>query len=309
MMCTNCHCIFDWRTGAEARGVIHNPHFHQLGAAERQRILDEREERGIASTREERFLAGAGPRRVVPPCDPDAEIDPECEPFESRPFQAAISAVFGEGDRLAQAQVNELYRLVLHHDNAETPRLQRQLNVPALGEQGARMARLERMRGAPLELPQRIKGGHPQKFASQCWVIPPKRGPPSESNYKALLMRIDTERTKLGAQLQVSQTFAENGKALLRLLLAATPSERPGVLAGLQRLADETKRLGTELQKKPAKRKTVRVLPPPKRSTKRARAPEPTFSDDDDDEGEEESSEDSDEEADEAEAGGGDDDE
>ena len=311
MMCTNCHCIFDWRTGAEARGVIHNPHFHQLGVEERQRIMDEREARGIASNREERFLAGAGPRRVVPPCDPDAEIDPECEPFESRSFQTAIQSVFGARAPLDQEQVNELYRLVLHHENAETPRLERLLASDALSEQGARLARLERMRGAPLELPQRIKGGHPQKFASQCWVIPPKRGPPSESNYKALLMRIDTERTKVSAQLQVSQTFADNGKALLRLLLAATPSERPGVLGGLQRLADETKRLGVELQKKPAKRKTVRVLPPPKRSVKRAREREPTFSEDDDedDEGEEESSEDSDDDAEEAEAGGGDDDE
>ena len=310
MMCTACHCIFDWRTGAEARGVIHNPHFLQLGVQERQRILDEREARGIASNREVRFLAGAGPRRVVPPCDPDAEIDPECEQFESRAFHIAIQSVFGEGDVAAQEQINELYRLVLHHDNAETPRLQRLLASDALSEQGARLARLERMRGAPLKLPQRIKGGHPQKFASQCWVIPPKRGPPSESNYKALLMRIDTERTKLSAQLQVSQTFAENGKALLRLCLAATPSERPGVQAGLQRLADETARLGVELQKKPAKRKTVRVLPPPKRATKRARAPEPNFSedDDDDDEGEEESEEDSDEEADEPGAAGGGDD-
>ena len=263
---------------------------------ERQRILDEREARGIAATREERFIAGAGPRRVVPPCDPDAEMDPECEPFESRPFQTAISNVFGTSNHAAQVQVTELYRLVLHHDNAETPRLQQLLASDALGEQGARLARLERMRGSPLELPQRIKGGHPQKFVSQCWVIAPKRPAPSESNYKALLMRIDTERTKFGAQLQVSQTFADNGKALLRLLLAATPSERPGVLAGLKRLADETNRLCAELRKKPAKRKTVRVLPPPKRPTKRARAAEPTFSEDDDDdnEGEEESSEDSD---------------
>ena len=304
MMCTACHCVFDWRTGAEARGVIHNPHFHALNAEERQRILDEREERGFVSTREDRFLAGAGPRRVVPACDPEAEIDPECEPFESRAFVAAINAVFGRSDAALQAQVGELYRLVLHHENAEAPRLRGQLESPALGEQGARMARLERMRGAPLELPVRVKGGHPQKLRSQEWLIPPRRGPPSESNYRAMLMRIDTERTKLSAQLQVSETFSENGKALLRLLLAATPAERPGVLGALQRLADEAARLGHELQKKPKKRKTVRVLPPPKRAAaKRARAPQlPSSSEED--EGEDESDEDDSEDEDEAAAGG-----
>jgi len=86
MMCVACHCVFDWRTGQESRGLIHNPHFHALGQEERQRILDEREQRGLVSTREERFIAGAGPRRAVPACDPNAEIDPECEPFESRAF-------------------------------------------------------------------------------------------------------------------------------------------------------------------------------------------------------------------------------
>jgi len=292
MMCTSCHCVFDWRTGAEARGVIHNPHFHALGVEERQRILDEREGRGIVSTREDRFIAGAGPRRVVPACDEHAEMDPECEPFDSRLFTHAIDTVFtGMEER---RQVRDLYRLVLHYENDTTPGLQRQLASEMLGEQGARMARLERMRGYALEMPVRVKGGHPLKHQSQAWLIPPRGPLPSESNYKALLMRLDTERTKAAAQLQFSETFVENGKALIRLLLAATPTERPAVLAGIQRFADETQRLSKELSKKPQKRKTVRVLPPPKRPGKRKRAvpleisdgdePEDDGDDDDDDE-------------------------
>jgi len=192
---------------------------------------------------------------------------------------------------------------VLHYENAETPRLQATLASEALSEQGARIARVERLRGAPLQVPVHVKGGHPSKWRSHEWVMPPRAGPPSESNYRALLMRIDTERTKLSAQLQVSETFSDNGKAIIRLLLAATPSERPGILAGLQRLADETNRLSNELKKKPKKRKTTRVLPPPKRAAKRARAAEHPSSDDEDDE------EESDEEGSDDDDAGGDSDE
>ena len=207
---------------------------------------------------------------------------------------AAIDNIFASGTE-ERRQVRDLYRLVLHYENAETTRLRQHLASDLLGEQGARMARLERMRGAPLELPVRVKGGHPLKHQSQAWLIPPRGPAPSESNYKALLMRLDTERTKAAAQLQVSETFTENGKVLIRLLLAATPAERPAVLAGIQRFADETQRLSKELSKKPQKRKTVRVLPPPLRPGKRKRAvplevsdgdgePEDDGDDDDDEE-------------------------
>ena len=35
MMCIACYCVFNWESGLEERGVIHNPHFHQLGVEAR----------------------------------------------------------------------------------------------------------------------------------------------------------------------------------------------------------------------------------------------------------------------------------
>jgi hypothetical protein len=253
MMCTACNCVFNWRTGAEERGVIHNPHFHNLSTEARQRVLEERAARGIASTREQRFLAGVDARRAAHHACDDAHgeaFDPECEPFDSVAFDAAVRAALPAGAGGGRDALVELYRQVLHHGAAEVPRLTQALRDPALGERGARAARIGRLRGAALLPPVHVSNGHPDGFKSQAWVLPAGASPPlSDAAFAAQLMRADTARAKLAAQLQVSETFADAGRGLVRLLLGSVPSERPGVLAALQALADETTRLADEARR------------------------------------------------------------
>jgi hypothetical protein len=252
MMCTACNCVFSWASGAEERGVIHNPHFHALSTDARQRVLDDRAARGIASTREQRFLAGVGAGARAPRCEEGDDgngaeaFDPECEPFDSAAFDAAVRRALPAG--AGRDAAVELYRLVMHHGAAEAPRLAEALRAPALGERGARLARVARLRGAALRPPVHITHGHPDGYKALAWLLPPLTGvaPPSDAAFAAQLMRADTERAKLAAQLQLSETFADAGRGLLRLLLGAVPSERRGVLDALQALADETERLSAE---------------------------------------------------------------
>ena len=217
---------------------------------ERQRILDEREARGITSNREQRFLAGAGPRREAPLCDPQAEMDPECEDFTSAAFSAALDAAFAaapDGAVLGR-QLRDIYREILHHRESVCVSMRDALeSMVRHTERNARMTRVEKLRGTRLHVLVHIKNGHPNGFKSMAWMLSGREAPP-EAAHAATLMRHDTERTKLTSQLEVSDTFVEAGTGLVRLLLGATPEERPGVLAALVRLHEETKRLLAELK-------------------------------------------------------------
>ena len=303
MMCIACYCVFNWETGLEERGVIHNPHFHQLGVEERQRILDEREARGITSNREQRFLAGAGPRREVPACDPEAEMDPECEDFTSAAFNAALDAAFAtaaDGEALGR-QLRDIYREILHHREAVSTNLRRELDgVVRNTERNARATRVEKLRGARLQVLVHIKNGHPNGFKSLAWMLPASREALPEAAHAATLMRHDTERTKLVSQLEVSDTFVEAGTGLVRLLLGATPEERPGVLAALARLHEETKRLSEELKAGKAgvkkRRAAARGGGKPKARKKAASDTEPSSAEEEEEEEADEDDDDDDDE-------------
>ena len=42
MMCTHCNTVFDFNTGREVTGVIHNPHFYELSGEMRAKVVAER---------------------------------------------------------------------------------------------------------------------------------------------------------------------------------------------------------------------------------------------------------------------------
>ena len=289
MMCTLCHCIFNWNTGAEERGVIHNPHFHNLSADARQRVLDERASRGIVATREQRFVAGVG--AGAPACNPNAQFDPECEPLESPAFREALPRALPTA--AAAATVVELYRQVLHHREDEAPRLRRQIEQENQhAERSARLARVEMLRGAALVPPAHIKNGHPEGLRCLAWLLPCVLPAPKPKARAAALMRLDTTRTKLACQLEVSATFAEAGEGLLRLLLAATPGERPAIMDGLSHLHAETERLmrehkGGKAAKQKRKREQKQRAGKKRRTRGAAAGGDDAEEDDDDDEDEE----------------------
>lgn len=292
MMCVLCHCIFNWDTGAEERGVIHNPHFHNLSADARQRVLDERASRGIVATREQRFVAGVG--AGAPACNPNAQFDPECEPLESAAFREALPRALPTA--AAAALVVELYRQVLHHREDEAPRLRRQIESETRHlERSSRLARVEMLRGAALVPPAHVKNGHPEGLRCLAWLLPRVLPAPNPKARAAGLMRLDTTRTKLACQLEVSATFAEAGEGLLRLLLAATPAERPAIMDGLQQLHAETERLmrehkGGKAAKQKRRREQQQRAGKKRRTRGAAAGGDDEDDDDDDDEDEEEAS-------------------
>jgi hypothetical protein len=112
-------------------------------------------------------------------------------------------------------------------------------------------------------------------------------------------MRADTARAKLAAQLQVSETFADAGRGLVRLLLGSVPSERPGVLAALQALADETTRLADEARRGKAaaakKRSLERAAAAGDKTTHAKRAKRADMSDEEEDESSDSDGDDDDE--------------
>ena len=187
----------------------------------------------------------------MPLCDPDAEMDPECEDFTSAAFNAALDAAFStaaDGGALGR-QLRDIYREILHHRESVCVNLRGELDATVRNtERNARATRVEKLRGARLQVLVHIKNGHPNGFKSLAWMLPTRREAPLEAAHAATLMRHDTERTKLVSRLEVSNTFVEAGTGLVRLLLGATPEERPGVLAALVRLHEETKRLSAELK-------------------------------------------------------------
>lgn len=241
MMCTACQCIFDWNTGVETEGVVHNPYYFLLGAEERRRVEADRIARGLDHGAPDR---GACERR---------EFDPLCEPFESGLLREALDET-GRALGMVRNTLMETYRSVLHTDRIEIPSLRTRI-AESGGEKATRIARLRRLAGALAPTLAMVKrmASHPDGYYSQTFYIP-HEAPLTDAQYAALLMRNDTARSKLLQILEVHETFSETIKDMLRALLVVTPTERDELV---KRIAEFVLRRD-ELLKKAAEPKKPR---------------------------------------------------
>jgi hypothetical protein len=230
MMCTGCNCVFNWSTGAEERGVIHNPHFFQLGEDVRARIIAERAERGLRASREQRFLAGVNPDHDLM-CNEAAEFDPLCIDFGAATFLSAVSKLSTEP--ASKADYEEMYRQIIHFENHELPRARTAAVDDRLGEKGMRIQRLARIRNKQLSTVKRIIGGHPDGLTHLAYVIVDTKPVLSAEAYSAHLMRLDTERTNALVTVETIQTFVDSAKDMFRMLLACLPSDREGAFKSM----------------------------------------------------------------------------
>lgn len=215
MMCSECKCVFDWRTGKEDRGqVIHNPLFYALSEAERARILQERQSRGINVGREARFLAGVNPDAVPPGCDANAEFDPMCIEWNSPEMRAAIAATFANQNY--RADLTEMYRIITHYQTVELTNAQDDATADRHGEKGMRLHRLARLVGKKLAKVEKVSGKHPGGRVDLEYVVVENSPALSQDSYEALLMRLDTERRQSAETLQLVETFIATSKDIFR---------------------------------------------------------------------------------------------
>jgi hypothetical protein len=222
MMCTSCHAIFDWNTLKEERGVVHNPHFYQLSADVRQRVVDERASRGIAAGREMRFLAGVGPRGG---CDANAEHDPLCIGFTEPIFTRLLDRSLRDDPVLLRAAL-DLHRYAVHCAQVELPGIDAMLTDPKrFGEQRTRTMRLAYLNGGTPIPKLGEMAAEPVRFKSSTFVIINGEPKVTLDHLKRQLMRISTERTKLVSRSELFRTFAAAAEDTLRLALASTPGE------------------------------------------------------------------------------------
>lgn len=232
MMCTSCTCIFDWNTGLETAGVVHNPHFYQLAAEERQRVEADRAARGLTTE-----------FRPRPALCQQREFDPLCEPFESGVFRDALDAA---GRALnVREELMVAYRLVLHAEREEVPQLLEKL-ANSGGERATRLARLRRLAGKVLgpvvaEVTH-TQQGHPDGFAS-LRLYRAYEPVLTDGQYAGLLMRNDTLRGKMLQTLEVHETYNETAKDLLRAVLVATPAERPELVVRVHEFVRQRRQL------------------------------------------------------------------
>ena len=250
MMCTNCHVIFNWNTMQEEKGVIHNPHFYQLSAELRQRIVDERAARGIAAGRTERFLQGVAPR--APLCNVDAEHDPLCVDFDAPVFLRLLEGACASFTAENRQQVMEAHRLVGHYAHNQIPTLERIIvginaanendTAPQFTERTTRELRIAYLRGGrplPVATDMSVKE-HPQKFCSARILIVDRANHVTAEHYKKQLMRMDTRRTNFMRKLETMRTYVAAAEDALRLFLASTPEERPALLTNILTMKSET---------------------------------------------------------------------
>ena len=227
MMCVKCHAIFDWNTLKEEKGVVHNPHFYQLSADVRQRVVDERASRGIAAGREMRFLAGVGPRGG---CDANAEHDPLCIEFTAPLFTRLMERALKDDAVLLRAALN-LHRYVVHSTQVELPGIDGALADPKrFGEQRTRTMRLAYLNGGkPIQRLAHM-APEPVRFKSSTYAIVNGEPMVTLDHMKRQLMRISTERTKLVNRAELFRSFAAAAEDTLRLALASTPGEQKGLV-------------------------------------------------------------------------------
>jgi hypothetical protein len=232
MMCTNCHCVFSWRTGAEERGVIHNPHFYQLGADLRQRVVDDRAARGVAPAGAvDRFVQGVGQRNA---CDEAVEHDPYCIEFTSPIFLRLLEQAMPTD--AARRRVLEAHRRAVDYTAAVATAQRRRTSE----ELQTRAMRISFLRGAVLPEVVYITHGHPEGHTSLSYVLTNEVKPLKKEDYVKQLMRIDTERTKTRKLIEMQTTFAAAAEDALRLLLASSPDERKELMKRLGELMEET---------------------------------------------------------------------
>ena len=256
MMCTNptCLVVFSWRTGKEELGIIHNPHFFNMPSELRQRVVDERANRGIgAGDREARFVMGVGAAAL---CDPHAENDPMCVDIQSTIFRTMLVNAIKEMRSAEEYnvlktiystdQIGSLIRLVAHFNADEVRNAQEALRKEGGSERSTRMYRIEQLLGERVPQLEKIAGGHYNKYLSKSYALTIGEARPV-SDFKAQLMRIDTIRTKLNRRLEIVTVFPQALEDMLRVLVTSSPGDRPGVLKNILELNLETGRLLTDI--------------------------------------------------------------
>ena len=239
MLCTHCHAVFDYNTGKEMQGVIHNPYFYGLSAELRQKVLHERAARGLSGE------ASAVQRRAAPACDVDAEHDPLCVAFESPVFLALLEARFQGEDR---DNVMESHRLaqdyIFRSANVEG-RLHASINF---GELRARAARMTFLRGGRrlAKVATMPMTNHPLGYKSDSVFVAglDQEGAGDAASasrvYGRFLMTVDTERSKVASRLELMRTYADVAADQLRLLLVAGAGELRVLLAQSNHLRCKT---------------------------------------------------------------------
>lgn len=239
MMCTNCHCIFDWRTGKEEAGVVHNPYFFHLSAEARARVAADRTARGLEAPSLD------APRMVCP--GGEVEFDPLCIPFEDPRILAALDRGYrpvagllgglwplacevfsgrpnGFPHKVASyAMFLEEFRNIRHVEN-DVLRSAR-MKLTEYGESALRMQRLARLAGGVPAI-KRIPYGHPSGAVSLTYMVGVEYEPMSDAKYAAQLMRVDTERSKQLERIEILTTYLDTQKDLFRAALVVPPSER-----------------------------------------------------------------------------------
>jgi hypothetical protein len=256
MMCTNCHCIFSWTTGEEERGTVHNPHYFQLSADARAKVVEDRAARGLA--------APAANAPAVPMVCPDGQVlefDPMCIGFDDPRIFAALTEsyarVFPFNDAGRLYTWNEMvdeYQRTSHVGAWEIRNVDDSLRAMS-SEQAMRMQRLARMGGsiAGIKRPQKRHGraaddgtvatvvaaaaaaeaedemlpeGPVPARLSERFVIGERFKRLSDARYAAVLMRNDTMRSRLMSKREILVTYEETQKDQFRAALLVPPSER-----------------------------------------------------------------------------------
>jgi len=230
MMCTSCNCVFDWTTGLEAVGAVHNPHFFGLSEAARARVIEDRSARG---------LGGASARAAAYACDEEAEFDPACVPFDDGRILEILRRVCQREPSIFPLKVRDVeraavdlvgqygeYRNVVHVEHYRLPELEGVLRSLG-GELMPRLARLTRLAGPSFHVTpvKRIQRGHPGGYFSKSFVLPVTRAM-SDASFAAHLMRLDTERSKVEEKIEIYRTYVETAKDLFRALLQVPHAER-----------------------------------------------------------------------------------
>ena len=248
MLCTHCYAVFDFNTGRETAGIIHNPHFYSLSAELRQKVSDERAARGLSGQ-----ASGARNRAAPIACDADAEHDPLCVPFESPIFLALLEARFKDKDRDSVLEAHQLASDYVYR----APRVEEQLHASInFGELRARAARITYLRGGrriakAVTMPMT---NHPLGYKSESVFVAgldaDGAGDTASASrvYGRFLMTVDTERSKVASRLELMRTYADVAQDQLRLLLVAGSGELPVLLAQVNHLRCKTVALLMDLE-------------------------------------------------------------
>jgi len=225
MMCTLCNCVFSFQTGAEERGVVHNPYFFHLAAELRQQVVRDRAERGLTT----RLLGEAAA------CDHDGVHDPLCLDFASPLFLDLLEREHLLNEPVTQTcKVRGLYQHILH---VERTVLANDDVNERFGERIARKSRVCFVRGRTL--PHFRTGLAQDEFSNvtKHWdLLVLARVQPARFSacaHAKNLMRFDTAKKKELHRFELEATYVAACKDLMRLMLAATPAERPSVLKQL----------------------------------------------------------------------------